>query len=250
MRIVIVDDEKLARDRLRGLLADLGAGEVVGEASNGVEALARVEAGQPDLVLLDIRMPGMDGLEVARHLAGLARPPAVIFTTAYDEHALAAFDARAVDYVVKPIRSERLAQALERVQGLIQATGRGAGSIAAGEAAAAEGARTHISAYDKGQLRVLPVSDVICFQAEEKYVAVRTATDQVLIEESLKGLEEEFGDRFVRVHRNALVALVHVDALRKDGAATYVQMKHTGERLAVSRRMLAAVRKRLRQVAV
>ena len=246
MRIVIVDDEKLARDRLRGLLADLGAGEVVGEAANGVEALACVEAGQPDLVLLDIRMPGMDGLEVARHLAA----PAVIFTTAYDEHALAAFDARAVDYVVKPIRSERLAQALERVQGLIQATGRGAGSIAAGEAAAAEGARTHISGYDKGQLRVLPVSDVICFQAEEKYVAVRTATDQVLIEESLKGLEEEFGDRFVRVHRNALVALAHVDALSKDGAATYVQMKHTGERLAVSRRMLAAVRKRLRQVAV
>ncbi|MBT8445516.1 MAG: LytTR family DNA-binding domain-containing protein [Gammaproteobacteria bacterium] len=249
MRILIVDDEKLARDRLRGQLGDLAVGEVVGEASNGVEAIERVQALQPDLVLLDIRMPRMDGLEVARHLAALECPPAVIFTTAYDDHALAAFDARAVDYVVKPIRSERLGQALERVRELARPIDHGAGAAAV-DALPSDRARTHISAYDKGQLRIVPVSEVICFQAEEKYIAVRTATDQVLIEESLKALEEEFGERFVRVHRNALVALAHVDALVKEGAATYVLMKQTGERLAVSRRMVPAVRKRLRQVAV
>ena len=198
MRVVIVDDEPLARARLRELLGEQSGIAVVAEAGDGHAALHACAEHAPDLVLLDIVMPGIDGLETARHLAAFEPRPAVVFCTAFDAHALSAFDAQAIDYLVKPVRPERLAAAIERVRTF--AAGRG-------HAAATRSAqRTHLCARMRGSLRLIPVEDVHYLQAEEKYVVVHHARGEDLIEESLKSLEEEFGERFVRIHRNCLVA--------------------------------------------
>ncbi len=240
MRVLIVDDEPPARRRLASLLADLKLGEVVGEAANGKQALEFVTRDNPDVLLLDIRMPGMDGLEVAGHLAALDHPPAVIFTTAYDQHALQAFEARAVDYLLKPVRRDRLQQAIERAVRLTQAQLK---SLRHDNARA----RTHISATMHGNLCLVPVEDVRYFQADQKYVSVVYPGGQVLIEEPLKALEVEFGDRFLRVHRNALVAVRHVIALERATDGRYqLRFKGSDETLEVSRRLLTAVKKRLR----
>ena len=194
MKVILVDDEPIARDRLRQLLADVGDVDIVAEAGDGIEALHACAAHDPDLVLLDIAMPGVDGLEVARHLAAFEPRPAVVFCTAFDAHALSAFEAQAIDYLVKPVRAERLAAALERVR-----------TFAAGRqhAETANGAeRTHLCARLGGSLRLIPVEEVHYLQAEEKYVVVHHARGRDLIEESLKSLEDEFGERFVRIHRN------------------------------------------------
>ena len=242
MKIAIVDDEPLARARLRAQVEESGAGEVVGEAGNGVEALRIVEALKPDVVLLDIRMPGMDGLEAAHHLAGAESPPAVVFTTAYDEHALAAFDANAVDYLLKPIRSERLRQALDKAGALSRARVR-----AVAEDTGAD-ARTHVSAVVHGNLTLVAIEDVLCFQADQGYVDVVTASGSLLIEESLRSLENEFADRFLRVHRNALVAVAHVAGLKRDASGNnVVTIRGSDLELPVSRRLVNAVKSRLRQ---
>ena len=180
MRIVIADDEPLARDRLRALLAEQAGVEVVAEAEDGESALHACADLKPDLVLLDIAMPGIDGLEAARHLAAFEPRPAVVFCTAYDAHALSAFDAQAIDYLVKPVRSERLAAALERVRTF--AAGREHGVSASGQR------RTHLCARIRGSLRLIPIEDVHYLQAEEKYVVVHHARGEDLIEESLKSL--------------------------------------------------------------
>ncbi|MGQ0656484.1 MAG: LytR/AlgR family response regulator transcription factor [Chromatiales bacterium] len=241
MKILIVDDEPPARERLQTLIGELQAGEVVGEAPDGMSAIEAVQTLQPDLVLLDIRMPGMDGLEVAGHLAALPRPPAVIFATAYGEHALAAFDANAVDYLLKPIRRERLAAALERARMLNQ------GRL---NALAPAGGRTHLSALVKGRLQLVPVDQIRYLQADQKYVEVVWPAGRVLIEESLKSLEGEFAARFLRIHRNALVAIAYIQALEKapDGDVV-VALNGIEDRLAVSRRLVSEVRQRLRQLA-
>jgi len=241
-RILVVDDEPLARERLRALLTELEAGDVVGVAGSGLEALAAVERERPDVVLLDIRMPGMDGLEAALHLARTAAPPAVIFTTAYDEHALAAFDAHAIDYLLKPIRPERLRAALAKAEALTVARAGAAGSARSGGAA-----RTHFSALVKGSLKLVPRADVRYLQADQGYVSVFHPGGELLIEEALKTLEEELGDEFLRIHRNTLVAVAHVSALERDalGNASVV-LRGVAGRLPVSRRLLAQVRKRLR----
>ncbi len=240
MKILIVDDEPPARHRLGALLDELGVGKVVGEASNGRQALERMAEEMPDVLLLDIRMPGMDGLEVARHLTAFDSPPAVIFTTAYDQHALAAFEAQAVDYLLKPIRRDRLRDALDRVRRLTRA------QLEALQNADTR-ARTHISATRHGSLVLVPVDQVCYFQADQKYVTVAYVEGQVLIEEPLKALESEFGDRFLRIHRNALVAPHYVDALERDAQGHYrIRLKGIGETLEVSRRMLAVVKHRLK----
>ena len=241
MRILVVDDEPLARRRLCLLIAEGGLGEVVGEAGDGVAALEQVSSLAPDVILLDVRMPGMDGLEAARHLARLVQPPMVIFTTAYDDHALEAFDSRAVDYLLKPVRSERLAAALDRAAALVVGH-RSLAPIADG----GEG-RQHVSAVASGTLRLMPLAEVYYFQADQGYVSAVGRRDRLLLEESLRALEEEFGDRFVRVHRNALVNVDAVRGLEKgqDGN-TVVVFDGLEERLVVSRRMLATVRKMLR----
>jgi two-component system, LytTR family, response regulator AlgR len=241
-RILIVDDEPLARERLRALLAEIEAGEIVGEAASGLEALALAARAAPDLVLLDIRMPGMDGLEAAQHLARLAPAPAVVFTTAYDEHALAAFDAQAIDYLLKPIRLERLRGALAKAEALTAAR-----ATAAGQARGGAQARTHFSAQVKGSLRLVPVGDVRYLQAGQGYVSVIHTGGELLVEDALRTLEDELSEQFLRIHRNTLVAIAHVAALERDalGNANIVLRDVSGT-LPVSRRLLSQVRKRLR----
>ena len=241
MRVLIADDEPLARERLRHQLASLPEVEVVGEAENGARALTLAERLRPDVVLLDIRMPGMDGLEAARHLARLGTPPAVIFTTAYGQHALEAFDLHAVDYLLKPIRGERLAAALAGCSRVNRAQ-----LSALAEAEGLGGARTHLCARRHGDLVMVPVDEVIFFQADQKYARVVYAGGELLLEESLKALHEEFGDRFVRIHRNALVARRALRALVREDGVLKVELEGSDERLEVSRRHAAELRALLR----
>lgn len=238
MRILIVDDERLARDRLRRLVNELPDCEVAGEAGDGADAVRIAERVRPEVVLLDVRMPGMDGIEAARHLSGAEPPPAIIFTTAYGDHALEAFEARAVDYLVKPVRAERLATALRtaRQPNRAQIGGTGIGEP-----------RQQLCARLGGELQLVAVADVRFFRAEHKYVTVRHGGGEILLEESLKSLEEEFGDRFLRVHRKALVAPVWVGGLAKSAEGRpSIWFHDIGDTIEVSRRHLPTVRQRLR----
>jgi len=239
MKALIVDDEPPARARMASLLAEIGGVDVLGEAGDGRSAVEICEHLAPDLVLLDIDMPLMGGLEAARHLAALDPAPAVIFCTAYDEHALAAFEANAVDYLVKPIRGERLRAALARAQ-------RYSGAVVARvqSAVVMPVRRTHLCARVRGNLVMVPVVDIDYFAAEDKYVRVRHARGEVLVEESLKTLETEFDERFVRIHRNCLVAKNRVAGLERVGEERFlVLLSGSDERLEVSRRNLPALRK-------
>ncbi|MEX2482390.1 MAG: LytTR family DNA-binding domain-containing protein [Gammaproteobacteria bacterium] len=241
MRILVVDDEPLARRRLIAQIDELGIGLVVGEADHGIAALEQTALLAPDVVLLDVRMPGMDGLEAARHLARLPRPPAVIFSTAYDQHALAAFEAAAVAYLLKPVRGERLRDALERAA-LLHA---GREALAP---ALASGRRRHVSAMVGNSLRLLALSEIDYFQADRGFVSAVARDTRLLIEEPLRALEAEFADSFVRVHRNALVNIAAVKSLERDTSGnTVVAFQRVPDRLLVSRRLLGAVRKRLRE---
>ncbi|MDH3713416.1 MAG: LytTR family DNA-binding domain-containing protein [Gammaproteobacteria bacterium] len=244
MRILIVDDEPLARSRLRALVQDLQGHEVVGEAENGRSAVERCAELEPDVVLMDIRMPGMDGLEAARHIAKAQIPPAVIFTTAYDDHALAAFETRAVDYLLKPVRATRLYDALAGAQRHTRAQ-----LDILQETAVAQGSdtRTHICARVRDSLKLVATENIYYFQAEHKYVTVRHSEGELLIEEALKDLAEEFVDRFTRVHRNALVADHYIAGLHKTSEGTQViAFRDIDDRIEVSRRHLPQVRKKLR----
>ena len=244
LRVLIADDEPLARERLRALLTAQPGVQVVAEAADGHAALHACAEHHPDMVLLDISMPGIDGLETARHLAEFEPRPAVVFCTAYDAHALSAFEAQAIDYLVKPVRPERLSAALERVR-----------TFAAGRAqhAEREGSdgqkRTHLCARLRGSLRLIPVEDIHYLQAEEKYVVVHHARGEDLIEESLKSLEAEFADRFVRIHRNCLVARNEIVELRRAGDGhTQAVLRHGAHPLEVSRRCVAQLRETLRHL--
>jgi two-component system response regulator AlgR len=244
VKILVVDDEPLARARLRDLVIEIGAAEVVGEAGNGAQALAAAAETGAEVVLMDIRMPGMDGLEAAGHLGKFDRPPAVIFTTAYDAHALAAFEANAVDYLLKPIRRDRLESALDKARSLTRAQ-----LLEVSSAVAPAAARSHVSATLQGNLKLVPVDNVRYFRAEHKYVTARHPDGELVLDESLSALEEEFGDRFLRVHRNALAALAHVRGLERDGDGHHcVRFDGVEDSIEVSRRMLAQVRKALRAV--
>ncbi len=240
MRVLIVDDEKLARDRLRELLNEIGGHTVVGEAMNGNEAVERTTGLNPDVLLMDIRMPGMDGLEAAMHLMGMENPPSVIFTTAYDQHALHAFEVNAVDYLLKPIRKDRLAGAMDKAHKLTLKQLRDIN-----EAQDQPNARTHISVHLRGNIRLVPVQEILYFMADSKYVTVRTTTEEHLIEDSLVNLEKEFGEKmFLRIHRNALVATGFIKGIEKSPAGTW-QVTLTGldKKLDVSRRHAASVRR-------
>lgn len=239
MRVMIVDDEKLARDRLRELLTDIGGHTVIGEAMNGAEAVEKAAELNPDVLLMDIRMPGMDGLEAAMHLMGMEHPPSVIFTTAYDQHALDAFDVNAVDYLLKPIRKDRLANALTKAHKL---TAKQLREVSDSRKEPQQ--RTHISVHLRGNIRLVPVPEIIYFLADSKYVVVRTEKEEHLIEDSLVNLEKEFEDRFLRVHRNALIATPFIKGIEKTPAGTWqVALKGTDKKLDVSRRHTAAVRR-------
>jgi two-component system response regulator AlgR len=239
MKILVVDDEALARARLRQLVDAIDGCAVCAEAVNGDEALQRVEQYQPDVLLLDIRMPGMDGLEAARHLQALEHPPAIIFTTAYNDYALQAFEAHAVDYLMKPVRRERLAEALVHARRLTRVQ-----AAALHEADEQNAARERICANVRGRLQLVPVEEIRYFLADQKYVTMCTADDSLLIEETLKSLEQEFAGRFIRIHRNALVAREYLTGIEKgeDGHAR-VTLDGIGETLEISRRHLADIRR-------
>lgn len=241
MKILIVDDEELARSRLRSLIDEIGGYEIVGEASNGKEALEITERVKPDIMLLDIRMPLMDGLETARHLQEFESVPAVIFTTAYNQHALEAFEANAVDYLMKPVRKEKLESSLQKVQRLNKAQ---LSHLKMGDD---ENVRTHICTRLRGNLQLIPVSDIIYFQADLKYVTVRHKNGEVLIEEPLKALEEEFSGRFIRIHRNALIERNSLTGMEKtrDGNQLAI-LKDIEDKLEISRRLVPGIRKLLK----
>ncbi len=243
MKVLIVDDEPLARQRLSRLVTEFDEDFVPEEAGNGPDALRRVQEDAIDVVLLDIRMPGMDGIEVARHLKHLDRAPAVIFTTAYDSHALQAFEASAVDYLLKPIRRARLREALKRARSL---SGRQIETLEASDPGASK-ARTHVSASLKGDLKLVPVEDVRYFRAEHKYVIARHEHGELVLDEALSALEEEFNEEFIRVHRNALAAVSHVRALEKNKGGGYrLCFDGIDDAVEVSRRCLPEVRRVLK----
>jgi two-component system response regulator AlgR len=241
-RILIVDDEAPARARLRALLGEHAPGEIVGEAASGDEALRLAATLAPDVVLLDVRMPGMNGLEAARHMALLPAPPAIVFTTAYDAYAVEAFEAEAVGYLLKPVRAERLAAALERAARL------GSPQLArVAEREGATAARAHIGVRRREGVHLVPLGEVYYFAADQKYTTMRHAGGSELIEDSLRALEEEFGARFIRVHRNALVQLHCIAGLERDSDGQFVVvLRGIPDRLQVSRRLVAELRERLR----
>ena len=246
LKILLVDDEPLARDRLRTLLDDIAMQrptEVIGEAANGLEALAVMRQQRVDVVLADIRMPGMDGIELASHLGRLEKPPALIFTTAYDNYAVQAFDLNAIDYLLKPVRAQRLLAALQKVQGVPLAL-----EVLAGIGQAVRGGgRTHLSCHERGRLLLVPVSEVLYFRADLKYVTARTVEREYLLDESLTQLESEFGALFLRLHRAVLVAPAALAGFEKaagDDAEAYgwALLRGVPEKLPVSRRQWAAAR--------
>ena len=242
MRILVVDDEAPARRRLVQLVERISGAEVVGEAATGRAALKGVEEHNPDCLLLDIRMPDMDGLECARHLTQLETPPAIIFTTAYDQFAMKAFEAHAADYLLKPIRQERLESALKNVQ-----RPNAAQKAQLGELQEDAGSRRHICARVRDSLKLVPVSSIYYFRADQKYVAVRYDEGEVLIEDALKSLEEEFSEEFIRVHRNALASRRYLDSLEKDKEGHFhLRLRECDETLEVSRRLVPEVRRLIR----
>ncbi|HUJ86080.1 MAG TPA: LytTR family DNA-binding domain-containing protein [Burkholderiales bacterium] len=241
--VFIADDEEPARARLRELLGDIAQEiptRVVGEARNGLEAVERLPGSGAQVLLLDIQMPGMGGIELARHLARLPQPPAVVFVTAHDRHAVEAFELNALDYLLKPVRAERLAAALRKAMT--------AGPTAAAPLARAAGqAREYLSAAERNRILLVPLRDVLYFKAELKYVTLRTREREHLIEESLVALEREFADRFVRIHRNCLVAKAAIRGFERaadedDEPRWLVVLDGLDERLPISRRQWPALR--------
>ncbi|MBI5860575.1 MAG: response regulator transcription factor [Rhodocyclales bacterium] len=247
LRLLLVDDEAPARARLRDLLSDIAAEmpTTVAEADGGMMALEQVQANVFDVVLVDIRMPGMDGIEFARHLARLSPAPAVIFVTAYDQYAVKAFDLAALDYLVKPVRAARLAAALAKASRHPDEAQRLEKSALA--------TRRNLSCIERGRILLIPVADIIYFKAEQKYVTARTLSREYLLEESLVQLEAEFAERFVRIHRNCLAAVDAVCGVERTGPEgenePCWQIILTGitERLPVSRRQWSAVKALLKQ---
>ena len=236
MNVVIADDEPLARERLKDLLAGHADVAVVAEAGDGDAVLRACAQWRPDLVLLDVAMPGPDGMEVAHRLAAGSEAPQLVFCTAYDHYALPAFEAAAVDYLMKPVRAERLAMALDRVRAALRV--RQAAGLPPPRAP-----RRQLCVRRRGSLRLIPVEDIRYLQAEEKYVVIHHAHGEDLLEESLKSLEEEFGGRFVRIHRNCLVARHELVEIKRVGDG-HVQaiLRHGKAPLEVSRRCVAGLR--------
>lgn len=240
--ILIVDDEPLARARLRDLIGDIGGYQVVGEAANGVEALQALQSQAITLVLIDIRMPVMDGLELAQHIRQLPASPAIIFTTAYDQFAVQAFELNAIDYLLKPIRVERLALALAKAKPLRAAQWQALPPL--------HPSQSHLSIHERGRLHVVPIAEILYCRAELKYVTLRTLDKSYLWEGALNQLEIRYPAHFVRIHRNALVARDAMVGFEKQRSAPdsssdetwQIKLKGIPETLAVSRRQLAFIK--------
>ncbi|MBI4936732.1 MAG: response regulator transcription factor [Nitrosomonadales bacterium] len=244
LTIFIVDDELPARSRLKELLADCAEQlplEVAGEAGNGQEALDKLSDIHADVVLLDIRMPQMDGIELAQHLNKLPKPPVIIFTTAYDKYAINAFEQRAIDYLLKPIRLGRLFEALSRARSAVPVRTEVLHELLPEP-------RKNLSIHERGKIYLIPIEKVLYLRAEMKYITVRTLEREYLIEESLSTLEKEFALRFVRIHRNCLVAKDEIEGFEKvvdeeAGEAHWaVKLKGVSELLPISRRQQSIVK--------
>jgi two-component system response regulator AlgR len=236
LRVFIVDDEPPARKRMRDLLSDCSdqlSLEVVGEAGNGQEALDKLADIATDVVLLDIRMPQMDGIELAQHLNKLPKPPVIIFSTAYDAYAIKAFELHAIDYLLKPIRLGRLFEALNRAREAVPVQTEVLRELLPEP-------RKNLSIHERGKIHLIPIEQVLYLRAELKYVTVRTVEREYLVDESLNALEKEFAARFVRIHRNSLVAKVAIAGFEKGGdegeSGWMVKLKGLDEMLAISRR--------------
>ena len=244
MKILIVDDESLARERLVSLVSELNDDCLISEAENGVAALKIINKESPELILLDIRMPVMDGLEVAHHLAGLETPPAIIFTTAYQDYALDAFDAHAIDYLMKPVRKERLQQAIDRAKALSKVN-----IDELRDHHDSNSSRTHLSTTVQGNLQIIPIEKIYYLKADQKYVTAVWSDGELLLDDSLKSLEQEFSSQFIRIHRNTLVALEYIMGLEKDEAGNpTIKLQGIETRLPVSRRHASHVRKVLKHL--
>jgi two-component system response regulator AlgR len=239
MRVLIVDDEPLARQRLARLLDQIGEHEVVAEAAHGEQAIDLWRQHQPPLVLMDIRMPGVDGLAAARVLSAETTPPAIIFCTAYNDYAVEAFDASAVGYLLKPVNRDKLQQAIAKAQQLNQA------QLSALQSELAEDgpdARSHIAARSHQGIELIAVEEIRYFLAEQKYVTVVHGDGEVLIDDTLKELEQQFAQQFIRVHRNALVAVKHIRGLQKMAEGYRLKLADLEQGPLVSRRHLSEVR--------
>ena len=243
LSILIVDDEAPARRRLRDLLAD-AAGEipnqVVAEAANGVLALETLSRHAANVVLTDIRMPQMDGIELAQHLARLEKPPLIVFVTAYDNYAVQAFELNAIDYLLKPVRLPRLVATLQKARQNHPASALALAKIR-------QGARNHLSCHERGQLHLIPVAEILYLRAELKYVTARTALREYLLDESLTQLEEEFSRYFIRLHRSILVARNAITRFEKNSAedaeSQWSAVLHSlPEKLPISRRQWPQVK--------
>ena len=242
LSVAVVDDEAPARLRLRALIEEFSAAEGIRlgwEAASGEEALARQKASPADVLLLDIRMPGMDGLMAARHLLRLQSAPGVVFVTAFDQHAIEAFEIGAIDYLLKPVRGERLLTALRRARRLT--------AVDDALLMARVGARTQLTVNERDRVLMLPLDEILFFRSEDKYVIAQTASKAHLLDESLVRLEEEFDGSFIRIHRNCLVARRHLagfELVRGEGTEAHWAAVIRGwpERLPVSRRQAQAVR--------
>ena len=240
LKVFIADDEEPARERLKTLLGDIAQQvptSVVGEARHGVEAVEQVPPSGAEVVLLDIQMPGMSGLEVARHLARLEPPPRIVFVTAHDRHAVEAFELNALDYLLKPVRAERLAAALRKA------------SVPESESLtrAADAPREYLSVAERNRIVLVPVRDILFLRAEQKYVTVRTREREHLVEEPLIALEREFAASFVRIHRNCLVARAAIRGFERapgeeEEPHWQVVLDGLEERLPVSRRQWPALK--------
>lgn len=243
LTILIADDEAPARNRLRDLLSDIAEINIVAEAKNGKEAIDLAVETKPDVMLLDIRMPLMDGIEAAQHAQKLDPKPHIIFTTAFDTYAIKAFDLNAIDYLLKPIRLERLKTAIDKAHALKPKQMEALKPL--------QKTRTHLSIHERGRVILVPVEQIIYLRAELKYITVRTAEREYLIEESLTHLETEFGERFLRLHRNCLVAALFISGYEKrqtqnnDGVNEQrwvALLKDIPETIAISRRQQHLVR--------
>ena len=244
MDVLIVDDEALARQRLVRMVEKIEGFSVVAEADGADEAMAAIAAHDPDIVLLDIQMPGRDGLSLARDIAALEDPPAIIFCTAYDQYALDAFGTNAVGYLLKPVKAEQLLQVLEKATKLNKIQ-----RVAAQKnpASKKDTQRTHISAKTSRGVELIPLDDVRYFLADHKYVTVYHRHGEHLLDETLKELEEEFNGRFVRIHRNSLVAIKHIEALERTTQGQYqVRLADTDMRPVISRRHVSDLKELLK----
>lgn len=233
-KVMVVDDEPLARERLKSMIDGMAGYQWVGEAGDGVAAIGLAQEYQPDLILLDIAMPGMNGLETARHFSGFDHAPAVIFCTAYGDYALEAFDAAAVGYLLKPIRQEKLQEAMSKAAqpNRVQIKKLQALSVDTGPQ------KTHISTRSHRGVELLEIAQISHFASEDKYVFAHHAQGHTILEQSLKALEEELAGAFIRVHRNALVSIQHIEALERGSGEARLRLKGTDEKPQVSRRHL------------